>query len=189
MIIKDAAILVRSLKDANIQAEAYTIKKGSYTQKELKLESSRISEYIIFTKIHIDIHRESTKVLIGQNLVPVIGLKINKNEYITGFHKLNQPTKNEEDEVDDDDDDIALPHVLYLTCDQVVHSHSTLNGKQSNILAIIPASQDITFQPNTLIHIPLNSYSQHRFLTFKLLDQDMEEITPESIYFTLIITV
>ena len=192
----DAIVLLR-IKSAN-KPMSHTIFKGSYTEAELKAQFSRISEYIIFTKGYINIHKD-IEVVIGTNLAALIGLRQPENKYISGFHALNQapPVEVEEEEEEptpekpvilEINDSIVYdavevknptkPRILYLTCDQLDIKKQSYNGELSNILAMIPTNNQktITYTPRNIIYCALDDCENHQELTFKLLDEHMNPI-------------
>ena len=200
----DAIVLLR-IKSAN-KPMSHTIFKGSYTEAELKAKFSRISEYIIFTKGYINIHKD-IEVVIGTNLAALIGLIQPEHKYISGFHALNQaPTAKVEKEEEkpppvilEINDSIfydavevknpTKPRILYLTCDQLDIKKQSYNGELSNILAMIPTNNQktITYTSSNIIYCALNDCENHQELTFKLLDQHMNPIDTTSIHFTILL--
>ena len=77
--------------------------------------------------------------------------------------------------------------ILFLTCDQLDIERQAHNGDPSNMIAMIPTKkqQNILYKPYHMTYCALDNCNDHQELTFKLLDQNMNHIKPESIHFTI----
>ena len=156
----------------------YTIPPGLYTINTLKkyLDADLLNlskdRLIIASGKQAVFSSNFIKALTGLPEDPLAG------QYRRGEIKLkNKSTKN--------------PSAIFVRCEQIESNKHLMNGKPSNIVAMIPnitEQQTIEFKPYFLEWYQLLSHHHnHNELTFRLTDENNTDITVENIYFTVLI--